>query len=324
MTNILNYLRRALCRLWNKQFLVFLFFLALSTAFWLFQTLNEVYEHEFEVPIEIKGLPRGVVVTSDVPAAVRLTLKDRGVTLLNYMYGEQLRPFVIDASAFTGTEGYVRYLSADILRQIRPRLAQGTQVIGLKPDTLELYYNHGRSKRVPVKIIGQPTAASGYTITGHRLTPDSITVFAANALLDTIRAVYVRTDNLRELARTTTTQVHIIAKRGVKFTPADVRLTYGVDRLVEKKFEVNIQGENFPDDIQLRTFPTQVEVAFQVSMSLYRSIKPEQFTVVVDYRNLPLDGSTRCRLELRDVPAAVSHVRLLSDEVEYVLETNRR
>ena len=34
----------------NKEILLFLFFLALSGAFWLSLTLNETYEQEFSVP----------------------------------------------------------------------------------------------------------------------------------------------------------------------------------------------------------------------------------------------------------------------------------
>lgn len=311
-------------RVWNKQTLVFLFFLLLSTAFWLFQSLNEVYEYDFDVPVVIKGKPAGVVITSDVPQTVRVTLRDRGVTLLNYMYGDKLRPVVIDASGFTAGEGYVRYLAADIMRQVRLYLQQGTQVTAVRPDTLEVYYNQGRYRRVPVRVVGMPTAAAGYTITGGHISPDSVTVFAPNALLDTIRAVYVEAGNLRDLTHAVTVTQEIAGRRGVKFSPAGVKITYGVDRLVEKKLMLDVVAQNFPPDVQLRTFPAQVEVTLQVSMSLYRNITPEQFRLVVNYHDLPLDGSTTCPIRLIQAPAAVSHVRLAQDEVEYVLETSHR
>ena len=40
----------------NKEFVVFIFFLALSGIFWLFTTLNEVYEYEFEIPVSVVGV----------------------------------------------------------------------------------------------------------------------------------------------------------------------------------------------------------------------------------------------------------------------------
>ena len=45
----------------NREFLIFLFFLAVSGTFWLLLALNESYEREFEVPVVLTGVPRDVV-----------------------------------------------------------------------------------------------------------------------------------------------------------------------------------------------------------------------------------------------------------------------
>ena len=75
-------------KMWNRQTLVFLFFLVLSSAFWLLQTYNEVYEQEIEVELDVRGLPQNAVLTSDLPGSIKAVVKDRGVTLLGYQYGE--------------------------------------------------------------------------------------------------------------------------------------------------------------------------------------------------------------------------------------------
>ena len=49
----------------NKEFLIFLFFLALSGFFWLFLTLNESYEKEFAIPVTITDIPKNVMLTSE-------------------------------------------------------------------------------------------------------------------------------------------------------------------------------------------------------------------------------------------------------------------
>ena len=40
----------------SKEFVIFLFFLALSGIFWLSLTLNETYEREFAVPVSVVGI----------------------------------------------------------------------------------------------------------------------------------------------------------------------------------------------------------------------------------------------------------------------------
>ena len=65
----------------NREFLLFLFFLALSGVFWLFMTLNETYEREFSIPVTIVNVPKNVVLTSEETDTVRMTIRDKGTTL---------------------------------------------------------------------------------------------------------------------------------------------------------------------------------------------------------------------------------------------------
>jgi hypothetical protein len=323
MMNYFHKLRHAFPRPRNKQIIIFLFFLALSTAFWFFQALNEVYEEDFDVPVDVKTLPAGKVITGDVPKTVRVTLKDRGVVLLNYKYGDKIRHVTIDPNNFSGREGRLRLLAADVVKQIRSSLAQGTQVVGVKPDTIDIYYNQGRSRRLPILLSGNATAAAGFTITDQHLRPDSVTVYGATDVLDTLTALYLPIGHLRDLTATATHTLTLPAAPGVKISPAEVKMTIAIDRLIEKKVTVPITGDNFPEGVRLRTFPSQVEIICQVCIALYRNIRADQFCVSVDYQQLPTDGSTHCRLRVTQSPAAVSHVRLATEEVEYVLEKQR-
>ena len=74
----------------NKQFLTLLFFLMLSGIFWLTITLNETYEREIKVPVQVVGIPKNVVLTSPAVDTVRVTLRDKGWMIVAYMYGHRL------------------------------------------------------------------------------------------------------------------------------------------------------------------------------------------------------------------------------------------
>ena len=79
-----NILRNFLSRIVSKEFLIFLFFLVLSGAFWLVMTLNETYEREFSIPLRIVDVPRNVVITSDPDTVVRFTVRDKGYMIAAY------------------------------------------------------------------------------------------------------------------------------------------------------------------------------------------------------------------------------------------------
>ena len=54
---ILRYVRDFVFSVVNKEFLIFLFFLALSGVFWLMMTLNGTYEKELQVEMRLVGVP---------------------------------------------------------------------------------------------------------------------------------------------------------------------------------------------------------------------------------------------------------------------------
>ena len=71
----------------SREFLVFLFFVFVSFCFWLMQTMNDLYQAEFKMPVRLRNVPKEVVLTSELPDEIRVRVEDRGTVLLNYMLG---------------------------------------------------------------------------------------------------------------------------------------------------------------------------------------------------------------------------------------------
>ena len=102
---ILRYIKLFLFSRANKEFVVFMVFLALSGIFWLLTTLNQVYEHEFAIPVSVVGVPKNAVLTIDETDTVRMTIRDKGITLLTYMYGDILRKVTVNFKNYTHGNG---------------------------------------------------------------------------------------------------------------------------------------------------------------------------------------------------------------------------
>lgn len=314
------FVRYCLSKIWNKQFLIFLFFLALSSVFWIFQTLNETYEEDFQVPLELRNVPSNVVITTDLPENLHILLRDKGSQLLAYRYTRQFKPVVVDYNTYSNPSGHVSILGNELQRQIAAQLLPGTQMLGLKPDTLDFYYNFGQFKRVPIRPLGEVRAGRLYSLAKTVYSEDSVTVYASREQLDTITAAYLQPFNLRNLTDTTHVKSNFVKVKGAKFVPAQIGVTFCIDRLVEKTIQVPVQQVNFPASKQLRTFPATVKVTFQVGMGLYRKITSENFVLVVNYEDLLKNKSTYCHLSPKTIPEGVSHVRISPQDVEYVIE----
>ena len=315
--NILKAVRNFLFSGLNKEFLIFLFFLALSGAFWLLMTLNETMEREFKIPMRLTGVPGNAVITGELPDTVRVTVRDKGFTLVTYDF----RPLVFRFSNYADEdEGKGVIPLTDVQKQVLSQMYGSSKLLQVKPGAFDFYFTYGTSKKVPVVFRGKITTNKSYYLAHTEFYPSMVTVYANKQQLDKLQTVVIEPFNYRNLQDTIRQAVKIRKIRGVKIVPPTVRLSVYPDVLTEEAIEVPITAINMPPGMVLRTFPSKVTVRFTIGASLFRTIKPNLFKVVVDYEELAANPSDKCTLQLRSVPRSVSKASLEIDRVDYLLE----
>ena len=317
---ILKSIRNFLFSGLNREFLIFLFFLVLSGTFWLLMTLNETYEREVEVPVQLVDIPKNVVLTSDTTSYVRITVRDKGFSLLAYLYGNKIHTVKVNFKNYAKKTGEGVISSAELQKLMYQQLFSSSHIVGMKPDKYEFFYNYGLKKLVPVKLSGRVSPGQSYYLSKIFFTPDSVEIYASRETLDSIRYVSTQVLNISNLTDTLEKQVALNRIKGVKYVPEDVKISICPDILTEEKFEVPIIAENMPEGKILRTFPARVTVTFTVGASLFRSIRPEGFKVVADYEELMKNPSDKCNIYLRSVPHGVRNARMNMNQVDYLIE----
>ncbi len=312
--------RSVFSKILNRQFLKFLFFVALSTCFWLFQNLSSSYEMEFEVPVKLVNVPEKAVITTPPQSSLRVVLKDHGSTLLQYRYFTDFSPVTIDFSQYEGRGGHVSVLTRELIKQLTRQLSSSTHLASYRPDTIEYYFNYGAHKRLPVRFRGRVATDGQMRVSGVSVIPDSVSVYALESVLDTMTAAYTTAFEIAALRRDTDLMVPIHGVRGAKFVPSQVKTKVYVDMITEKTVQVPVEMVNFPATKVLRTFPPKVNVTFQIGASKYNSVSAGNFVIVVSYDELINNVSGKFPPRLKTLPAGVSHARISPGEVEFVIE----
>ena len=321
LTQIINMVRNFLFSSANREFLTFFFFLVLSTIFWLMTALNETYEREIGVPAYLVNIPKNVVVTSDMEDTVRVTVRDKGFALLAYTYGEGIRPVNVNfQSAITRQSGYGVVSSQELMKMINQRFSGSSKIVQVKPDRLDFHYNYGLSRQVSVKMSGHVVPGKSFYLARTRFWPEKVTVYGSKQALDSLRFVKTVPINITNFNDTVLRTVALETIKGVKIVPNTVRIGLYPDILTEENIEVPITAINMPEGKVLRTFPQRVTVNFIVGASMFRSISPEQFAVVVDYNEIIDHPSDKCSIHLRETPQGVRNARLKMTQVDYLIE----
>lgn len=305
----------------NKEFVVFILFLALSGVFWLFTTLNEVYEYEFSIPVSVVGIPKNAVLTSEETDTVRMTIRDKGITLLTYMYGDVLKKVNVSFKTYSKSNGTGVITASELQKLVYQQLASGSRITSVKPDKLEFYYNYGAKKKVPVRWSGRVIPEEMFFISRVAYSPDSINIYASHEKLDSINVVYTEQLNYANFRDTLIAHCELAKIKGVKMVPDHVNVSFFTDVLTEEEIEgVPIKAINMPAGKSLRTFPAKVNISFVTGVSVYRNLKPTDFTVIADYKEIMSHPTEKCHIYLKNVPRGISRARLETNMVDYLIE----
>lgn len=303
----------------NKDFLIFLFFLLLSGIFWLMMALNDTYEREVKIPLYLDKIPKKVVVTSSTDDTLRVTLRDRGFYLVPYVYGNMM-PLPVNFNSFTKGDGKGTVASSDLQKLINQTIFKSTKITSLKPDRFDYTYNYGESKKVGLRLRSTIVPSQSYYIARVKFRPDQVTAYSDKYKLDSIKYISTEKLDLRNLSDTIVKTVRLATIKGVKCVPSEVEVSVYPDILTEASIEVPITAINTPPGKVLRTFPSRIKVIFVAGASTFRSIHPEQFTVIADYNDIVANPSEKCKLYVKTAPHGVRNPRPEINMVDYLIE----
>ena len=324
MADILKRIRRFLFGWANREFLIFLFFLLVAGIFWMLTTLNESFEQELKVPVRIVNVPGNVVITSGESDTLRYTVRDRGLSLITYLYSKEQKPVEIDFRRYANSDGKGYVPTADLLRLLDKRLPASAKAIAVKPESQVFYYNNGEKKTVPVVLNANVETDMLYYIADTAFSAREVTIYATQEKLDSIHAVYTEPIRQKGLQDSLAVTTRLRPITGVKMVPASIDVTFHTDQLTEVRIPgVEVRGVNLPPGKVLRTFPSKMDVIVVTGIRNSRLLTAEDFEIVADYNQFQSDSASQCDVFIRRQPASIKRIQPERQQVDYLIEELR-
>lgn len=295
--------------------MLYLLFVVIAFIFWLFLSLDNEVQEDFEIPIELQEIPDSVMVINDVPKSVMVSVKGKGIQLLKYRLTNP-EPLKIKW-AERARLGSFRITSSQLDGIMHDYFGSTIKIVGTRPDSLRLDYTTLPPRVIPVTVVTQVTPAPQYAISGPIWSNvKSVKAYATSRMSLPSSTVETETLVASGLKDTTHFNVRIKPINGVKFVPAEVTVTVPVEQLIARSRTVTVEPVNVPENEKVTTFPATVTVSYLVPMGQYK-VQPN-IKAYADYSGSR--HTDKLYVFLSGVPKSYTAVKVIPDSVEYIIE----
>lgn len=305
----------------GSDLLVFMVCLGIATVFWLFLSLYEETERDYDVPFAVENVPDSIVIVDNVPISFNIVVQGKGVQFLRFLWHD-VRPLKVNFNDYANSSGTFSIPHQKLDGLFRDYFGQGVKIINLRPESVKATFTSNVGRKVPVELVTDIQTKMQYVVSGPiTANIDSVMIYSATELPLDLKQVSTYPLVRTGLKDTTEFTVKIRPIDGIRIIPDQVKIKVPVEPLIARKRTVPIEVINNTDDGRLIIFPNAAEVSYLVPMSLYG--KDLNVKLFVDYSSLNR-YSQKVKVQASAVSGVFRNFSFKPDSVEYIIETTAR
>lgn len=322
---IVKYLKKVYFRN-DKRVAAYLICVAIATSFWFLNALNKIYTVDLVVPVTYNNFPDNKTLANELPDKFNLKIKAHGFSILRHKLNFFFMPLRFDVNEMTSNlmqqnkrSNYI-FPTRQFQSELTNQLSNDIEIVGMNPDTLFFKFDQMGHKLVKVKPVTQIDLKKQFQISGEiTSSPDSVTVNGPQATLDTLRFVTTEALNFSTVDKQIESKAKISAIKEHYFEPQWVEVNVPVEEYTEAQLSAPVKITGQPEGMTIKLFPAKVKISFQVSLSRYSEMHPEDFSPTVSYTDIQ-EGKQRLKVSIDSPPAFLYAIKITPEEIEYLIE----
>lgn len=306
----------------SRKLNVFGLFFLLSFCFWALTKLSKSYTETIAFEIVYKNVPEQHHVDIDSSKKIKVGVKAYGFNFLKYYFYKPTFQIDFKSDVVLKNKTYVWHASQNAPK-VSEKFKNSVDVISIQPDTLRFPYQSLAVKKVPVKTDISIAYVSGYDMSSKiKVVPDSVRIIGSEKLISKITQVSTKKVELKNvnsnIERSLQIEMTDLLKK-LKISDKNVTIKGEVEKFTEGTFNVPVTIINLPAETNINYFPKTIPVAYNVSLNAYKLVKPSDFRIECNYRDINNTEKTFLIPKLVKVPEIVKSARLKQHKVEFIL-----
>lgn len=309
----------------SKNIITYLICLVIASILWLMNALNKEYAVEMAYPVKYINMPEGKYPVSTLPTKFQLEIKAKGFTLVGHRIRTSFLPITFNMATYIPSlkekdDSWEYHLNTnDIKDRIGGQLSSEMRLMKIYPEEIIFRFGHAKTRKVAVLPTVDYTLKRQYILNGITTTPDSISVSGPAALVDTLRFIRTAPIEVSELGKNLIRSTRLLPIPNCIFEDRNIEVDIRVEQFTEAKKFITLVPKHVPDSMNIRLFPAQVEISYEVGLSKYDQVTEKDFVFTVDY---PQDvKAAYLDINIQKAPSFIQDLTLSPPKVEYILES---
>ena len=152
-----------------------------------------------------------------------------------------------------------------------------------------------------------------------KTSPDSVMVSGPQSALDTLELVLTDSERFNAVDQTVVAEVSLPKIKEVFFSSQVVEVNIPVEEYTEAQLLVPVTVKDKPLGVDLKLFPEKVKITFQVGLSRFQAIKPEDFRLSVAFPDIN-QGKQHLKVGIESHPDYLYDLKISPEEIEYLIQ----
>ena len=310
----------------DKRIVVFLVCLLIATGLWFLNALSKEYTTTVSYPVKYVNPPSHQFLANTPPSKLDLKVDAHGFTLLRHKLSLSFSPIILNLTNITknlaAQDGAYNIPSSSLLRRIRSQVSNEITILEVSPEMIPIVLDSLKSKTVPVLADVEMNFKSQFNLKSPVwLDPAEIKITGPSAVIDTIQQLRTEAESFSDLDETIEKYLDVLHPPKTNIAPDKVVLTIEVEKYTEKVLRIPVLIRNKPDDVNIKLFPSEVNVSCLVGMSEFEDLTANDFSAYVDYEDVSTNP-TNLHVTIERKSSYIQLVSTTPDAVEYLIETD--
>ena len=278
----------------NRNFLVFIAFVVLSSFLWFLNYLNKNLSSEITLKYKFKNIPRTINSENMHGGELVVNASGQGYNLLQESIKSRNIPLNIDLETkaldnrpllkYANDRGKAYIVSNDIKPLIRKKIGDKITIGDISPDTLFFDIINVKEKMVPIDITDiEYELKDGQKITKTMIVPDSVKIIGQKSSIDSIEKIKVQPTDIGPIKKQKQYNIELDIPEGITASHSNVNINYEAEMFTEASKKIKIKTTNFPGEYNYTIFPEYVTVTYTTSLSNFDKVQEYDFSATADY-----------------------------------------